>query len=111
MRRFGQFVVLQRSFASAAKKGGGKAKGGGAGAAAPTGAVGDFPLDEMYPDLKLGSLTKADLPSWAKEELALVFPPKGVKIPPPGPDERKFYKLERRKKIKEDNERRALGVQ
>ncbi len=104
--------IARRGFAGAApKKAGGKKEKGGP--AQVLGGIGDFPLDDMYTELKLGDIKVADLPSWVKEEYDNVM--KGVKekdkpTPPAGLEDRKYFKAERKKKIKADNERRELGM-
>ena len=97
----------------AAKKGG-KGKGGGGGAAgggaSEKTALGDFSTDEMYPELKLGELTDADVPAWAREAAVKVLEPQEVELPRPGEEDRKHFKLERRERIKLDNARRGMGL-
>jgi hypothetical protein len=106
--------LAQRGMAAAPKKGGAAkpkkdAGGGGSAAAGP----GDFKIDEMYPELKLGELTAADVPAWAARVYSEVFEqPKLADRPPPlpGQEDRKSFKVLRRAKIKENNERRGLGM-
>ncbi len=114
------WAVGRRGYA-APKKGasgkGGKGGGGGGGASAAVGGVGDFALDDMYAELRLGSLSKADLPAWTREQYLAVYQQQGKNAthppppPAPGTEDKKYFKLQRRQKIKEDNERRAMGVQ
>jgi hypothetical protein len=105
--------LARRGMAAAPKKGAAKPKKDSGGASAATG-PGDFPIDEMYPELKLGELTAADLPAWAAEVYAEVYEkPKLADRPAPlpGQEDRKYFKVLRRQKIKENNEKRALGMQ
>lgn len=107
--------VRRRGLAAAAPKKGGAGKGKkDSGAAQAAAGPGDFPIDDMYPELKLGELQAADLPEWAVEEYKSVYEgPKLADRPPPlpGQEDRKYFKVLRRQKIKDNNERRALGIQ
>ena len=103
-----------RGLAAAAPKKAGAAKGKKeSGGAAPATGPGDFKIDEMYLQLKLEELKPSDVPAWAAEQYVSVFEsPKLADWPPPlpGQEDRKYFKVLRRKKIKENNERRGLGI-
>ncbi len=105
--------VARRGFAAAApKKAGGKKDKGGP--AQAVGGIGDFLLDEMFLDLKLGDIKAADLPPWVQEEydnMTVAVKEKNKPTPPAGQEDRKYFKAERKKKIKADNERRELGME
>lgn len=109
-------AVPVRSFYYAApkkEKGGGKGgkDKGGATAAAPVGGPGDFPPNEMYEELKLGEMKDSDVPTWAKDiakEALKTSQDSAERLP--GREDRRSFKLQRREKIKEDNERRGMGL-
>jgi hypothetical protein len=107
LRRLVQPGYSRSYFAGPAKKG---KKGGGAATAEKAGGIGDFPMDEMYPELKLGELQESDLPAWVNEVADEVLADAAKAAPAPGEEDRKYFKLQRREKIKQDNERRSLGV-
>ena len=107
MRRLARPVGIR---AYAAPKKGGKKGAGAKGATEKLGGVGDFEMDDMYPDLKLSEMTEADVPAWAREIATSVLEPQPEEPPAPGQEDRKFFKQERRAKIKTDNERRGMGL-
>ncbi len=111
-----RWALGRRELAAAAPKKAGAAKGkkesGGGGG--PAAGPGDFKIDEMYTQLKLEELKPSDVPAWAAEQYMEVFEsPKLADRPPPlpGQEDRKYFKVQRRQKIKENNQRRALGIQ
>lgn len=100
-----------RAFAAPAKKTAKKGGGGGGGAAGATGGPGDFPVDEMYKELNLHELKRSDVPQWAVDDVKLVFGPAQPETPVlPGQETKKTFKELRRQRIKENNERKGMGL-
>ena len=64
----------------------------------------------MYPQLKLGELTDADVPEWAGDLVEEVYDAVTEEEIKPGEEDRKHFKLLRREKIKAENERKSMGV-
>lgn len=100
-----------RGFAEAKKGGGGgggkdKKSGGGANKAL---GPGDFPMAGQWGPVNLDSITAKDLPDWVNEEYDLVFAKK-AESPSAGKEDRKFFKVQRKQRIKEANQRKTLGI-